>query len=89
VHLEPGPFVIDGNGKACKALESFKENRYVASLRLIPPGNYQSVLETRNDGQKDPTDMVIAGRDLSGHWHPDTAGQLLGRLRVTQKTEAK
>ena len=55
----------------------------VGSQRLIPRGTYQAAL-VANDGvpaHVKKTELVIAVQDAAGRWYPDTAPQVIARLR--------
>lgn len=79
VRLEKGNFNIATDGRVL----GVREDRYVASLKLVPPGEYQATL-VANDGNPahiEKGEIVIAAQDTKGQWHPETAPQLLERLR--------
>ena len=79
VRLEKGHFNIATDGRVL----GVREDRYVASLKLVPPGEYQATL-VANDGNPAHVakgEMVIAAQDTKGQWHPETAPQVLERLR--------
>ena len=79
VRLETGDFNVASDGRVL----GVKEDRYVASLKLVPPGAYTATL-VANDGNPAHVakgEMVIAAQDAKGQWHPDTAPQVLDRLR--------
>lgn len=79
VRLETGSFNVAQDGRVL----GVKEDRYVASLKLVPPGEYTATL-VANDGVAAHVakgEMVIAAQDAKGQWHPNTAPQVLDRLR--------
>jgi hypothetical protein len=79
VRLETGSFNVATDGRVL----GVREDRYVASLKLVPPGEYQATL-VANDGNAAHIakgEMVIAAQDTKGRWHPESAPQVLERLR--------
>lgn len=80
VRLETGKFAVASDGRVL----GVREDRYVASLKLVPPGEYQATI-VANDGNPAHIakgEMVIAAQDVKGQWHPETAPQVLDRLRT-------
>jgi hypothetical protein len=76
--------IEDGGKVLPDALSPSQEHpRYVASTRLIPSGRYQALL-LAHDGNAEhleKAEMVIAMRDEQGQWHPETAPQVLARMK--------
>lgn len=79
--LENGPVIVEGNGLVSDRDRKVVRQppRYVASLRLIPPGPYGTVILANDDDpiHRKKTELVIAGRDAAGNWHPPSAAALV------------
>jgi hypothetical protein len=87
VRLETTPASVAADGKVL----GLKGERYVASLKLVPPGDYKAIL-VANDGNPkhiEKGEIVIAAQDTQGKWHPETAPTLLERLRSPRPGVAK
>jgi hypothetical protein len=89
VRLETMPFAVADDGKVFA--DGLKGDRYVASLRIVPPGKYKAML-VANDGNAahiEKAEMVIAAQTVDGEWHPKSAPSILERLRTPQPHIAK
>lgn len=66
------------------ALDSrtYEYPRYVASMKFVPPGDYQAVIVAyeADPEKRRKAEMVIAAQDLSGAWHPKSAPEILNRI---------
>ena len=84
VRLESIPATVQENGKVFSSQVDPEKNLTVASLKLVPPGEYKAIL-VANDGNPqhiEKTELVIAGQDAEGQWHPKSAPQVLERLKA-------
>lgn len=88
VRLETMPLAVADDGKIFA--DGLKEDLYVASLRVVPPGKYTAML-VANDGNPEhiaKAEMVIAAKDEQGEWHPKTAPQILERLNAPKPSRS-
>ena len=84
VRLEAIEATVEESGKVVSPQLDESKFLTVASLKLVPPGAYKAVL-VANDGNPkhiEKTELVIAGQDAAGKWHPETAPQVLERLKA-------
>jgi hypothetical protein len=91
VHLQTGSATVDGDGKVAGDVAKQDPQMYVASLNLIPPGQYQAVIVADDSvaSRREKAEIVIAGQDPKGQWHPASAPQILARLKTTQPGTAR
>ena len=90
IHLDQAEVRVTEKGEVQPAGRFVQVNpRYVASLRLVPPGDYQAVLVAHDaePGARKKAEIVIGARDARGGWHPPSAEQILDRLEVPKPGE--
>jgi hypothetical protein len=84
MHIEDGLAAIDEHGRV-DSLQGTEQAafRYVASMRLVPPGKYQAVIIATDDNEthRKKSELVIAACDAKGHWHPASAAAIAARLQ--------
>jgi hypothetical protein len=86
IHVEAEPVVVEENGQVKSASGPKERPRYVASLRLIPPGRYQ-VLLIAHDGnpkRRKKSELVIGAQNTNGVWYPGSAVEIHKRLQVAE-----
>jgi hypothetical protein len=83
MHVETGPAEVDDNGRVENHQAAPGILRYVATMRLVPPGKYQAVIIATdgNEKHREKSELVIAAQDPSGTWHPATAANLVEKLK--------
>ena len=84
IRLQTGHFEVDEFGRVAVDGLLPTPPLTVASTHLIPLGKYQAAI-VANDGQAEhvkKTELVIAAQDVAGAWHPETAPQVLARLKT-------
>jgi hypothetical protein len=82
MHVESGPAEVDDNGRVENHQAAPGILRYVATMRLVPPGKYQAIIVATDNNAKhrEKSELVIGAQDPSGTWHPTTAAHLVERL---------
>ncbi|MDB5102164.1 MAG: hypothetical protein JWM80_6585 [Cyanobacteria bacterium RYN_339] len=86
MHIEEGEAEVDDNGRMENHQAQQGILRYVATLRLVPPGKYRAVIVATdgNEAHRQKSELVIGARDASGTWHPASASHLVERLTTTK-----
>jgi hypothetical protein len=85
IHQENFKAEVEDSGKLAgiyRGVGNQKDSISVASLRLIPPGQYTAFVIGQEKGHKtnknkQPIEYVLAAKDASGHWFPKQAAQSL------------
>lgn len=89
IHAETEAVVVEENGHVKAASGPRTSPRYVASLRLIPPGAYTLILVAHdgNPKHRKKSELVIGAQDSAGVWHPASAASIHAKLPVAQATD--
>jgi hypothetical protein len=82
MHVEEGEAQVDDNGRVENHQAEPGILRYVATMRLVPPGKYQAIIVAAdgNEAHRKKSELVIGARDASGTWHPASAAHLVENI---------